>query len=111
MKILTVSLMLCGLVLAVLGQAVALDVADVIPEWTPEGKKVAAKRVTLPAYDDMVKVPAGDFVMGSSKKIDRNAYPAEMPQRTVWIDAYEIDKYEVTTVQFLKFVLATNRPP
>jgi iron(II)-dependent oxidoreductase len=29
----------------------------------------------------------------------------------VYVDAFEIDKFEVTTVQFLKFVLATNRPP
>ena len=89
----------------------ALDVADVTREWTPEGKKVAAERAKLPAHDDMVKIPAGTFLMGSDKKVDRNAYLPEFPQRKVYLDAYEIDKFEVTTVQFLKFVLATNRPP
>jgi iron(II)-dependent oxidoreductase len=29
----------------------------------------------------------------------------------VYLDAFDIDKYEVTTVQFLKFVLATDRNP
>jgi formylglycine-generating enzyme required for sulfatase activity len=89
----------------------ALDVADVTREWTPEGKKIAAERAKLPAHDEMVMIPAGTFIMGSDKKVDRNAYPAEFPQRKVYLDAYEIDKFEVTTVQFLKFVLAANRAP
>ena len=89
----------------------ALDVADVTREWTPEGKKIATERVELPAHDEMVGIPAGTFIMGSDRKVDRNAYPAEFPQRKVYLDAYEIDKYEVTTVQFLKFVLATDRNP
>ena len=89
----------------------ALDVADVTREWTPEGKKIAAERAKLPSHDEMVTIPAGTFIMGSDRKVDRNAYPAEFPQRKVYLDAYEIDKYEVTTVQFLKFVLATNRDP
>lgn len=89
----------------------ALDVADVTREWTPEGKRLAAERAKLPAHDEMVNIPAGTFLMGSDRKVDRNAYPAEFPQRKVYLDAYEIDKFEVTTVQFLKFVLATNRQP
>ena len=91
--------------------ASALDVADVTREWTPEGKKLAAERAKLPAHDEMVRVPAGSFIMGSDKKVDHNAYRPEFPQRNVYVDAFEIDKFEVTTVQFLKFVLATNRPP
>ncbi|HET7910239.1 MAG TPA: formylglycine-generating enzyme family protein [Nitrospira sp.] len=98
---------LCGLGIG----AWALDVADVTREWTSDGKKIAAERAKLPAHDEMVRIPAGTFLMGSDKKVDRNAYPAEFPQRKVYLDAYEIDKYEVTTVQFLKFVLATSRQP
>ena len=86
----------------------ALDVADVTRQWTPEGKKLAAERIKLPAHDEMVRIPAGCFIMGSDKKVDHNSYQPEFPQRKVYLDAYEIDKYEVTTVQFLKFVLATN---
>jgi iron(II)-dependent oxidoreductase len=98
-------------VLGVGGLVRALDVGDVKQEWTPEGKKLAAERVKLPAYDEMVLIPAGTFLMGSDKKVDKNAYLVELPQRKVYLDAYEIDKYEVTAVQYLKFVLATNRPP
>jgi iron(II)-dependent oxidoreductase len=100
-----------GLILAFAGAAWALDVADMTIEWTPEGKKLAAERAKLPARDEMVLIPAGWFLMGSDKKADRQAYLPELPQRKVYLDAYEIDKYEVTTVQFLKFVLATNRSP
>ena len=97
--------------LGVVGLAHALDVADVTREWTAEGKKLAAERVKLPAHDEMVRIPAGPFIMGSDKKVDKNAYLPEFPQRKVDLDAYDIDKFEVTTIQFLKFVLAMNRGP
>ncbi|HEY5626580.1 MAG TPA: SUMF1/EgtB/PvdO family nonheme iron enzyme [Nitrospira sp.] len=98
-------------VLAIGSKAQALDVSDVVREWTPEGKKIAVERTKLPAYDEMVLVPAGSFIMGSNRAKDRNAYQTEVPQRTVYLDAYEIDKFEVTTVQYLKFVLAKDLPP
>jgi iron(II)-dependent oxidoreductase len=106
-----IEVLLIGAAISVGLSAWALDVADVTREWTPEGKKIAAERAKLPPHDEMVMIPAGSFIMGSDKKIDRNAYPAEFPQRKVYLDAYEIDKFEVTTVQYLRFVLATNRDP
>ena len=104
-------IMVAAMLLGTSGWVSALDVADVTREWTADGKKIAAERAKLPAHDEMVKIPAGTFLMGSDKKVDRNAYQPEFPQRKVYLDAYEIDKYEVTTVQFLKFVLATDRKP
>jgi iron(II)-dependent oxidoreductase len=108
-----VNILLAGAaVLALLSTAWGLDTQDIVVEWTPEGKKLAQERVKSWApKDDMVLVPAGEFLMGSDKKADRNAYDAERPQRQVYLDAFEIDKYEVTALQYLKFVLATNRPP
>ena len=93
------------------GAAWGLDVADIVNEWTPEGKKLASERAKLPVKDDMVAIPAGSFLMGSTRQVDRNAYPAEFPQRRIYLDAYEIDKYEVSALQFLRFVLATDRLP
>ena len=106
-----IGVMVAAMLMGTSGWVSALDVADVTREWTAEGKKIAAERAKLPAHDEMVKIPAGTFLMGSDKKVDRNAYQPEFPQRRVYLDAYEIDKYEVTTVQFLKFVLATDRKP
>ena len=101
---------LAGLV-AMGGSVHALHVTDVVREWTPEGKKIAAERTKLPAHDEMVLIPDGSFIMGSDRKIDRNAFSAEFPKRKVYLNAYEIDKFEVTTVQFLKFILAKDLPP
>ena len=106
-----IGIMVAAMLMGTSGWVWSLDVADVTREWTADGKKIAAERAKLPAHDEMVKIPAGTFLMGSDKKVDRNAYQPEFPQRRVYLDAYEIDKYEVTTVQFLKFVLATDRKP
>jgi formylglycine-generating enzyme required for sulfatase activity len=103
--------MVIAIVVGMSGAASALDVADVTREWTPEGKRIAAERAKLSAHDEMVRVAAGPFIMGSDRKVDRNSYQPEFPQRTVYVDAFDIDKFEVTNVQFLKFVLATNRDP
>ena len=89
-----------------------LDIQDIVVEWTEAGKKIAAERVAnWKPKDDMVLIPAGEFVMGSDKKIDRLAYRGETPQRRVYLDAFEIGKFEVTALEYLKFVLATNRNP
>ena len=100
-----------GIGVSVAGLVWGLDVADITNEWTPDGKRLAMERAKLPTKDEMVKIPAGEFLMGSSKQVDRNSYQPELPQRRVYLDAYEIDKYEVTALHFLKFVLATDRPP
>lgn len=110
------SIVIIGALVAVLCgggyvRAEGVDVADITVEWTPAGKALAAERAKLSAKDEMVSVPEGWFLMGSNKKEDRYAYLPEMPQRKVFLDAFEIDKYEVTTVQFLKFVLAMGRSP
>ena len=90
----------------------SLDTQDITVEWTEVGKKIATERVAnWKSKDDMVLVPAGEFVMGSDKKTDRLAYRSEIPQRLVYLDAFDIGKYEVTALEYLKFVLATHRSP
>ncbi|MEI6520390.1 MAG: SUMF1/EgtB/PvdO family nonheme iron enzyme [bacterium] len=54
----------------------------------------------------VVKVPAGDFTMGSKPK---EGNPDEEPQQVVNISEFWIDKYEVTLGQYKKFCTATNR--
>ncbi len=99
--------------LAVMSQtAGALDTQDITVNWTEAGKKLAAERVAnWKTKSEMVMVPAGEFLMGSDKKTDRLAYRSEIPQHRVYLDAFEIGKYEVTALEYLKFVLATSRPP
>jgi formylglycine-generating enzyme required for sulfatase activity len=47
---------------------------------------------------EMVFVPAGDFAMGST------AASNELPVHMVYLDAFYIDKYEVTNAQFQEFI-------
>ena len=58
-----------------------------------------------PSLENMVLIPAGEFLMGSRE--GEGAYD-EHPQHRVYLDAYYIDKYEVTNVQFKEFVEATG---
>jgi iron(II)-dependent oxidoreductase len=77
------------------------------PLWTPlDG---AERLAAMDTPNGMVTVPAGWFLMGSDPKVDRAAGPQELPQHKVYLDAFEIDIYEVSNVDYLRFVLATGR--
>ena len=52
-------------------------------------------------YADMVLIPAGEFRMGGN---DNDAENDEKPMHTVYIDAFYIDKYEVTNAEYKKFI-------
>jgi formylglycine-generating enzyme required for sulfatase activity len=51
------------------------------------------------ADPEMVFIPAGEFIMGNNAGND-----AEKPERKVFLDAFCIDKYEVTNAQYKKCV-------
>lgn len=50
---------------------------------------------------EMVLIPKGVFLMGSP---DGQGRHNEHPQHEVSLDAFYIDKYEVTNAQFKKFI-------
>ena len=56
-------------------------------------------RPPIPA-EDWVTIPAGEFLMGSDPAKDSDANGDEMPQHTVYLDAYRIMRYEVTNQQY-----------
>ena len=76
--------------------------------WTPQAE--AERLAALDVPEGAVTVPAGWFLMGSDPRIDRDAGPQEQPQRWIYLDAFAIDRYEVSNVQYLRFVLATGAP-
>ena len=70
--------------------------------------------------ENMVKVPKGEFTMGSNE-VDKEAkalqygdrrpwYANERPERKVDLKAFHIDRTEVTNRQFHEFVKATGTP-
>ena len=52
---------------------------------------------------DMALIPAGDFEMGDD---DVGTLKPSKPAHMVYVDAFYIDKYEVTNAQYKKFILA-----
>ncbi len=66
--------------------------------WPQVVAKVMATDGTIQS-GEMVFVPAGNFTMGST-----TGYSDELPVHTVYLDAFYIDKYEVTNAQFKAFI-------
>jgi len=57
----------------------------------------------------LVRVPAGEFVMGGVLAKDRDAREDELPARRVDLPEFHIGKYPVTNLQYQAFVQATGR--
>ncbi len=55
---------------------------------------------------EMVVIPAGPFLMGSGPEGDFD----EQPQRAVFLEAYAMDKYEVTHADYERFARMLKRP-
>jgi formylglycine-generating enzyme required for sulfatase activity len=54
----------------------------------------------------MAEIPAGEFWMGVDGTI---GLEDERPRHRVWLDAYEMDRHEVTTRQYAAFLAVTGR--
>lgn len=81
------------------------------------------KKLTFPPPlpEAMIKIPAGEFIMGTSEAEAKAAlklclkkfpncqwgwYKNETPEHKVYLDGYSMDKYEVTNAQYRECVLA-----
>jgi len=80
----------------------------------PNPKKITFFRTNEQKYKEykfekdgsiMIFIPAGSFIMGSPLG---EGSDDEYPQPRVYLDAFYIDKYEVTNREYMKFVEATG---
>jgi eukaryotic-like serine/threonine-protein kinase len=72
------------------------------PTAVTETRRVAAKDGMTVIY-----IPAGDFLLGAADS-DSKAQDDEKPQQKIYLDAFWIDRLEVTVAQFQDFVTATG---
>jgi formylglycine-generating enzyme required for sulfatase activity len=82
------------------------------------GLAVCAPHAARPAQPEMVFVPAGTFLMGSTEAQVREAEASygggpdhdrpEVPQHVVDLPAFWIDRTEVTQAEYARFVAATG---
>jgi formylglycine-generating enzyme required for sulfatase activity len=83
----------------------------------------AVEAVGLPVAPEMVHIPAGEFLMGTSEAQARELRShlqwdgekadcdAERPAHTVALEAFEIGRYPVTNAEYAAFVQASGHAP
>jgi formylglycine-generating enzyme required for sulfatase activity len=73
---------------------------DSVPSEPLDPSQVTSEE---PVLEEMVSIPAGPFIRGT----DQGGFD-EQPPRTLVLDAFAIDRYEVTNFQYQQFVNATG---
>lgn len=72
--------------------------------WFGRFQRVLEAEITGKDGAPMVLIPAGSFTMGTD-----DGEPNEKPVHRVYLNEYYIDKYEVTTSRYARFLEATRR--
>lgn len=80
------------------GEAEAAEPVAGVKAYTPESVE--------PDLKDMVRIPEGEFLMGTDDRLRD-----EKPAHVVYIDAFYIDIYEVTNADYKRFVDKTGHAP
>jgi serine/threonine-protein kinase len=123
-------LLLPAAAVAAAGLVAIVIAVSMWPSKSPPPAPSRQEAATGSAADDgaqVVKIPGGAFSMGSDRsEVDRavaqclragrgyserrcrNWFEGELPEHSVFVDAFAIDRHEVTTARFERFVRATG---
>lgn len=87
------------------------------PKPSQELARHLASIAALAQSSPTVTIPAGAFLLGS-KRVDDDPYghwtqfdDTELPQNRVWLDAYDMDRDEVSLGEYLAFLQARKEHP
>lgn len=101
------------LVIACLSPCATFAASKPAPELARHLTSIASLATSSP----LQTIPAGEFLLGS-KRIDDDPYglrtqfdDTELPQNRVWLDAYEMDRDEVSLGEYLKFLQQRKEHP
>jgi len=64
--------------------------------------------LTITAPIHLVRVPAGEFLMGSVATRDEHAQDDEFPPHRVYLPEFHIGKHPITNLQYAAFIKATK---
>ncbi len=84
-----------------------IPVASDLPAKT-SGPAIQEYNITRPIVLKLMRVPAGEFLMGSDPAKDKAAQSSEQPRHRVNLTEYYISAYPVTNTQYEVFVKATG---
>ncbi len=79
-------------------------------EEEPQRSTPEILTITSPIYLDLVRITAGEFLMGSVAARDEHAKEDEFPPHRVRVPEFYIGLYPVTNLQYQAFIKATGSP-
>jgi formylglycine-generating enzyme required for sulfatase activity len=86
----------------------AVEVSNPSSEAKPRPSIPDVLAISSPIELELVRVPAGEFLMGSDPDTDKYADDNEQPQHTVFLPDYYVARTPVTNSQYAAFVQATG---
>jgi formylglycine-generating enzyme required for sulfatase activity len=93
------------------------DASSAGPKPSTELARHLTSIAALARPSPAVTIPAGQFILGS-KRVDDDPYglwtqfdDTELPQQRVWLDAYAIDRDEVSLGEYLAFLQQRKQHP
>ena len=86
----------------------SLNPDDTRMEEGTAGPGPATLTITSPIALDLVRVPAGEFLMGSAATGDQHAQDDEFPQHPVYLPEFYIGRHPITNQQYAAFVRAAG---